>query len=86
MSLPEVEKKQLQSLGRAFLLISKKNRSSWDLIHGEFTKIGSKSLEKINDKLNQITVRFQTMGGMARVDSANSSKAKSTVMLEAENV
>lgn len=36
LSQQEIDKKQLQSLGRAFLLISKHSHENWALVHGEF--------------------------------------------------
>ena len=41
------------------MLISKQSKANWDLIHGEFQRIGESSLNKINDKLTQICIRFQ---------------------------
>ena len=69
LSLPEIEKKQLQSLGRAFLLISMNCQENWDLVHGEFQRIGAASLDTINDKLLQVTVRFQAVGSLHKTAS-----------------
>jgi len=51
LSFEEIEKKQLQSLSRAFILLAKNSRESWSLIHNEFRKIGEESLDKINSNL-----------------------------------
>ena len=37
--------------------MSKNCRDNWDLVHGEFQQIGASSLDFINEKLLQITIK-----------------------------
>jgi len=75
LSLPEIEKKQLQSLGRALLLIARSNAEIWSLVHSEFQQIGNQSLDKINTKLCSISTRFQALKRLSKPKSTDRNQA-----------
>lgn len=53
-------------------MLAKKSRDSWRLIHTEFKKIGQDSLNKINEKLGRITMRFQASRSVRKQVSVDS--------------
>ena len=50
--------------------MSKNCRDNWDLVHGEFQQIGASSLDFINEKLLQITIRFQAIQNLQKMPSS----------------
>ena len=81
LSFEEIEKKQLQSLSRAFILLAKNSPDSWQLIHAKFKKIGQDSLDKINEHLSEIVVRFQSGRPVKKENSVGSNGPDNQILL-----
>ena len=50
-------------------MISRNNAENWNLIHDEFLKIGKEALEKINVKLLEVNVRFDSLKSLSKSKS-----------------